>query len=364
MSDKEANDALLNAEQCYVVPGLIDIHVNGGGGGSFDLATEEDISKALAFHACGGTTALLATLNTAPHDQRVYALNAIKRWMLNQTERAFPQVLGIYLEGPYYNTEQRGAHPLELLHPPKRDEYTSLLNQFGDIIRVFSLAPELPGALEFVSELKRYNIIAACGHSNANYHQLIAAMDAGLNLITHLYCAHSSFHRINAEKQLGVAETALLRDELTVEVIPDGKHTTVEMMQFILKCKPLNRICIITDCMPAAGVCIGEYEFLGQRMFITEEVAYRPDRKMYAGSVITMNKALQFLTNSVGIPLEHAIEMATWVPARLLGIAPHKGCIRVGSDADVTVLSEDLDVIATFCRGKLAYIREPERVAK
>ncbi|HID22338.1 MAG TPA: N-acetylglucosamine-6-phosphate deacetylase, partial [Planctomycetaceae bacterium] len=181
------------------------------------------------------------------------------------------------------------------------------------------------------------------------------AIGAGLGLITHIYCAQSCFHRRNGpEKHFGVAEIGLLRDELAVELIPDGKHLTSVMVRLILKCKPLEKIVITTDAT-AAGLAPGVHKFQGRDMFVDEWVAYRPDRQLYAGSILTMIRAVQFMVEQVGVSLQDAIGMATAVPSQLIGVGHRKGMIESGYDADLVAFDETFRVHLTMCRGKVAY---------
>jgi len=350
---REPWDNVFDARGCVVSPGFVDVHVNGGGGGLFDSGKEDEFASSARCHVRGGTTAWLPTLNSAPVGRRIEVLETLQRWA-SQPD-LHPEVLGVYLEGPYYSPEQVGAQGLDLLSVPSPETYLPLLDRFGPLIKAWSLAVELPGAIELVRELVGRNIIAACGHSNASDEDMERAIEAGLNVITHIYCAQSSFHRRNGpEKHFGVAEIGLLRDELTVELIPDGKHLTPVMVRLILKCKPLEKVVVTTDAT-AAGLAPGVHKFQGRDMFVDKWVAYRPDRKLYAGSILTMIRAIQFMVEKAGVGLRDAIAMATTVPARLAGVGGRKGKIEAGYDADLVAFDENFSVRLTMCRGKAAY---------
>lgn len=337
-----------------VAPGFVDIHVNGGGGETFEVATPEGMSKILATSARYGATSLVGTLNTATNAARTASLERLRAWRPGEADLV--ELLGVYLEGPYYHPEQRGAHPAEWMHDPDPNEYLPWLDRFGELIRVFSLAPERDGSMALIRELARRKIVAAVGHSSADEAVMDRAIAAGARLVTHHYCAQSTFHRAGADKHLGVAEVGLMRDDLTVEVIPDGKHLPPVLLDLILKLKPHDRICVVTDAMQAAGLGPGEYRIMGTTVWVDEEVAYRADRQRYAGSILTMDRAVRNLTQA-GVLLADALKMATSVPARTIGLDDRKGRLAPGYDADLVLLDGKLAVDATVCRGRVAYAR-------
>ena len=325
-----------DAEGGWVLPGLIDIHCHGGGGRSFQEASVEAVEEALRAHETGGTRAMLPAVAACPQDERHACLEAIgEAKQRNATE---VEVLGAYIEGPYFSEKERGAQPLDLIGAPTADDYMPTLERFGDLVKVWALAPELPGAAGFIRELVGRGIVAALGHSDASEEHVEEAVEAGASLVTHHYCAQSTFHRVEAEKALGLAEMALLMDELTVELIADGKHLPERLLRLILKNKPPQQACLITDAMPAAGLEPGEYEFLGDTVWVTEEVAYRADRQRYAGSVLTMERAVRTAERLGGATMEELAAMASLTPARLLGVDDRKGSIEVGKDGDVVVI--------------------------
>jgi len=293
---------------------------------------------------------MVGALPAMAPEQRHQALQAIAQYPGRKPGR--PELLGVYIEGPYYSAAERGAQPEDLIRPPTPEDYGPTLDEFGDLIKVWSLAPELPGAIEFIRELSRRGIAPALGHSDAGHEDILVAIDAGARLVTHVYCAHSTFHRDMAEKKLGLGEMALLRDELTVELIPDGKHLPPLLLQLVLKNKRPGQACAITDAMPAAGLPPGTYEFLGSEIRVTHEVAYRPDGLRYAGSVLTMGRALQNLRSHGGADLNDSSEMLSLTPAAMLGIADRKGTIEAGKDADLVLLDEHLQIRSVFCRGR------------
>ncbi|MGA1197763.1 MAG: amidohydrolase family protein, partial [Candidatus Latescibacterota bacterium] len=176
-------------------------------------------------------------------------------------------------------------------------------------------------------------------------------------LITHIYNAQSTFCRTDHGKHLGVAEVGLMCDDLTIEIIPDGFHLTHEMLAFVMKVIPTDLICATTDAMHATGLGSGKYQMMGQTVWVEGDEAFREDRKRHAGSILTMEKAVQILV-ATGASVGDAIRMATEVPARTIGVDHFKGKLVKGYDADLILLDEQLNVVATICRGNVVYDRD------
>lgn len=338
----------------YLSPGFVDIHVNGGGGASFEQATDEDIRRVIDTGVRYGATSVLGTINTAPPADRLAQLEALGRFT---NESGKGELLGAYLEGPYYNTAQRGAHHPDWIRDPDPKEYDVWLDRFGDLIRVVTLAPELSGGLDLIRALSGAGVVAAIGHSMATDEQVDRAIEAGASLVTHIYNAQSTFTRRDDGKHLGVAEMGLLRDALAVEIIPDNRHLTPRMQQLIVKTKPHDLICITTDAMEATGQGPGRYEMMGGVVWVDDEVAYREDRTRHAGSILTMDRGVRNVI-AAGAPVASALMMASEVPARTIGVADRKGRIAEGADADLVILDRELSVVATLCRGAVAYAAE------
>jgi N-acetylglucosamine-6-phosphate deacetylase len=338
----------------YLSSGFVDIHVNGGGGASFEAATGEAIRTVIDTGVQFGTTSVLAAINTAMPEDRLAQLAVLDRF---SNEAGKGEFLGAYLEGPYYNFLQRGAHNPDWIHDPDADEYGVWLDRFGDLIRVVTLAPELEGGLDAIRALHKAGIVAAIGHTMATDVQVDQAIEAGASLVTHIYNAQSTYTRNDDGKYLGVAEMGLLRDELTVEVIPDNRHLTPRMQQLVIKTKPHDLICITTDAMEATGQGPGTYEVMGGVVWVDDEVAYREDRTRHAGSILTMDRGVRNMVKA-GATVASALMMASEVPARTIGVDDRKGKIAEGADADFVVLNKELEVMVTVCKGQVAFEAE------
>lgn len=337
-----------------LAPGFIDIHCNGGGTETFEDADQQGIETILQTYARFGTTALVGAINSAPVEVRLKTLERLSGFVQKE---GLPTLLGAYLEGPYYSPQQKGAHREAWLREPDREEYATWIEGFGDMVKVVASAPEVPGSLEMTRYLAEHDIVSAIAHTMATDDDVDAAIEAGATLVSHLYNASSTYTRTDEGKHLGAAEMGLLRDALTVEIIPDGHHLTPRMLEFILKVKSSDRICIVTDAMQATGKGPGEYIVMGQKAWVTEEVAYREDRKRHAGSVLTMDRGVRNVV-SAGASVEEAFRMASAVPARTVCVSCERGEIRPGMDADFVLLNDNLEVQVTICGGRVAYERE------
>ncbi|NLF38147.1 N-acetylglucosamine-6-phosphate deacetylase, partial [bacterium] len=285
-----------------ISPGFVDIHVHGGGGGDFMDARQDAVRKALIHHARHGTTSLLATTCTAPMDRIFNAFDCIRDMMKNESGGA--RILGIHMEGPYLAKPEPGCHIAGLIHDPTPDEIARVLG-YGDLIRRITLAPEIPGALEFIRAAAQQGICVSGGHSMATYEEVRRAAEAGVRHITHLWSAMSTVKRVNAKRFAGMVEAALLCDDLTTEVIADGRHLPTSLLRLAYKNKGAGGLCLVSDAMRASGMPEGVYEVCGLDAVVEDGVALTMDRSCFASSIITMEAAVQHMILDAGIaPLD------------------------------------------------------------
>ncbi|MDK2897321.1 MAG: N-acetylglucosamine-6-phosphate deacetylase [Candidatus Atribacteria bacterium] len=336
----------------YLSPGFIDIHVHGGGGADCLEGTREALEAMARSHARGGTTAFYPTVTTAPLEQIFQSLEAIREIVSSPIEGA--RILGAHVEGPYFSPAQIGAQNPDFLRLPSREDLERFLS-YREVIKRISLAPELPGALEFGRKMREMGIMVAIGHSDATYDEVLTAIENGFSHVTHIYSAMSGVRRINLYRVAGVIESALLRDELTVEIIADGKHLPSHLIQFVLKNKGVGQVCAVTDAMEAAGMPEGEYEIGGLEVVVEEGVAKLKDRSAFAGSVATMDLLVRTLVYLVGLPLEEAVQLVSFNPAKFMGLDHCQGVVAPGKDADLVVLDSNLEVKMTVVQGEIVY---------
>ena len=350
------NDYLIDAKGKYVAPGFIDIHTHGGGGHDFMDGTVDAYLGAAETHARYGTTALLPTTLTSTFDELVNTFAVFKEAAKRNTKGA--KFLGLHLEGPYFAYNQRGAQDPKYLRNPEPEEYNKILSGSDDIVR-WSLAPELPGALDFGKVLTSKNILTSIAHSDAIYEEVLDAFNAGFTHVTHLYSAMSSVTRRNAFRYAGVLEAAYLIDDMTVEIIADGAHLPKPLLQFVYKFKGPEKTALCTDSMRGAGIPDGESILgsleKGQRVIIEDGVAKLPDRTAFAGSVATTDRLVRTMVEVAEVPLLEAVKMMTLTPARIMHIDQQKGSIQKGKDADLVVFDDKIHVSYTILEGNVIY---------
>src|SRR5665213_610646 len=349
-------DVVIDAAGKYVSPGFIDIHVHGGGGCDFMDGTVAAFLHVAATHARYGTTALVPTTLTAEKEDLLHTLD-IYREALKKNDRG-AQVMGMHIEGPYFDMEQRGAQDPRYIRHPDEKEYKDIIAHGGDIIARWSAAPELPGAIEFGRYVKSKGILPAIAHTNAVYEDVVKALENGFTLATHFYSGMSGVTRRNAFRYAGVIESVYLLDEIDVEIIADGIHLPAPFLKLIHKIKGTDRIALITDAMRAAGMPTGE-SILGSKqnglkVIVEDGVAKLPDRSSFAGSEATTDRLVRTMRQLTGLPLEECVRMMTHVPARIMHM-DQKGSLVPGKDGDVVIFDEDINIQTTIVNGAVIY---------
>ena len=350
-----ACDQTIDAAGRYVSPGFIDIHTHGGGDADFMDGTPEAFLTAAELHARFGTTTLVPTATSGTAEE-MSGMEAAFEQALSKNERG-ADMPGLHLEGPYFSMAQRGAQDPKYVRNPDPAEYLPILARSRHILR-WSAAPELPGALEFGRELKRRGILAAIGHTDADYDQVVAAAKAGYSHVTHLYSCMSTVHRKNAFRYAGVVEAAYLLDELTVEVIADGVHLPASLLQFVYRFKGPDKIALVTDSMRGAGMpdglsVLGSRKN-GQQVLIEDGVAKLMDRSAFAGSVATTDRLVRNMIRLGGASLPDAVKMATETPARIMGFAD-RGRLEAGLRADLVFFDDEIRVSRTMVAGRTVF---------
>jgi N-acetylglucosamine-6-phosphate deacetylase len=341
----------------YLLPGFVDLHVHGGDGADFMDGTAEAFRTVCAAHARHGTTSLLPTTTVARHDQHLAFLELCRRFRREETGGA--AVLGAHIYGPYFNLAAKGAHPGAHCRAPVPEEYDEYL-QFADCIATASVAPELPGAEGFVRACRDRGVRCNVGHSHATFDQMEAAVGWGVRHIDHLFCAMSDRARLRLSQTYpmrgGVLEATLYFDELTTEVIADGKHLQRELLLLAYKCKGPDRLALVTDCNRALDMPDGPY-FMGpldggEPILKGDGVGLMPDGQALASSVVGMDHCVRTFLNLTGLPLPVVVRMASLTPARIAGWDHELGSIAVGKRADLLVTDRDLHIRRVYQAGR------------
>ena len=352
-------DQVIDAGGHYVSPGFVDIHTHGGGGNDFMDGTPEAIIGAAELHAKYGTTSIVPTTLTSTNEELKAVMEAFRS--AKHMNRNGAKLLGLHLEGPYFAKNQAGGQDVRYIREPNREEYLEILSWSDDILR-WSIAPELPGALELGEELSKRGILAAIGHREAEYEQVIASCEHGYRHITHLSSGMNGLHRRNAYRFLGIVESAYLIDDLSVEIIADGCHLPAELIRLIYNIKGPKKTALITDSLRGAGMpdgpSISGSLKNGQAVIIEDGVAKMPDRKAFAGSVATTNRLVSTVVHKAGIPLLDAVEMASLTPARILKKEEIIGSLTPGKQADILIFDEEIQILMTMIDGRIIYQKE------
>lgn len=331
-----------------LIPGRIDLHIHGLASVDVMDATPETLKTMTAKLPEEGTTSFLATTMSMPVDAINAAIKNVTHFMQNENNIG-ARILGLHLEGPFIAPSKMGAHESEYLLKP--DIY--LMQQWQTLaqgaIKLVTLAPELEHAHELIQCLKSLNIIPSIGHSNATCAQAKDAIVKGCKHVTHLFNAMSGLNH----RAPGVA-LAALETNVLAEIIADGHHVAWEMLQFVMRIKGKHELCVVTDSMRAKCMPDGEYT-LGHQVVHVQEGAARLADGTLAGSVLTMQKAVQNLLAHNICDLQTAIYLSSINPAKQLGIFNEIGSIALGKYADLVVLDENYQVVMTICRGDIVY---------
>lgn len=347
----------IDAAGRYASPGFIDTHCHGGGGYDFSDATTEAMLGAAEMHAAYGTTLIYPTTASCTNEILFRTFDCYREAdKLNTKGAVFG---GVHIEGGYFNMSMKGGQDARYIKDPAPEDYNAILEKGGDLIKRWSFAPELPGAVEFMHELSGRGIQMSMGHTAALYEEAVAGYNNGMTSITHLYSLTSTVTRRNALRYAGVLEAGFLLDDLYVETIGDGIHMPEALLRLTYKVKGADHIVGVTDAMRGAGMPEGE-TLLGSihdgvPAIIEDGVAKVMDRSSFAGSVCTADRVVRSYMTLAGLELPEAVRVMTLTPARMMKIDDRKGSLAVGKDADVVLFDEDVNVSLTMVGGRVIY---------
>jgi N-acetylglucosamine-6-phosphate deacetylase len=334
-----------------VVPGFVDIHIHGAGGHDVMEANARALDRITSTVARHGTTSMLATTVTAPVDETCHSLQGIARYIRSHENpvggitRLAAEILGIHLEGPFINKARRGVHPPDAIAKPSAEMLAQFRKAADGLVKVVTIAPELPGALELIAAAAADGLVVALGHTDADYDHTRAAIAAGARHAVHFYNAMRPF----THRDPGIIGAVLTDPEVTAEVIADGVHVSGPAIQVLIGTKGFHTVLLATDGTSATGMPDGNYRLGNFEVTVKGGVSRNSEGKL-AGSTLTLDRAVRYIVE-LGVPLIEAVRMATVLPARRIGLAGKKGIIAIGGDADLVVLTPDLQVAGVMTRG-------------
>jgi N-acetylglucosamine-6-phosphate deacetylase len=333
-----------------VVPGFVDVHIHGAGGHDVMEAEAAALDKITATVARFGTTSIVATTVTAPIEATCHSLEGIAAYIrahesTADNARFGADILGIHLEGPFINPERRGVHPTASILAPSVESFEMFRAAAGNLIKLITIAPEMPGALKLIAAAVADGVVVGLGHTDADYAQARAAIQAGARHAVHVYNAMRPF----THRDPGVISAVLTDADVTAEIIADGVHVAGPAIQVLLGTKGFDTVLLVSDGTAATGMRDGTFKLGGFEVQVRDGVVRNSEGKL-AGSTLTIDRAIRYLVE-LGVPVVDAIRMATILPARRLGLAGKKGIIAVGADADLVVLTPDLHVAGVMTRG-------------
>ena len=330
----------------YLGPGFVDLHVHGALGCDTMEASAEAFQVICDYHASGGTTALLLTTATAPIDRITDVLNVVRGCRCS-----IARIAGVHVEGPFISKAKCGAQRAEFIQSPSRASSQQLLD-YADVIKRITIAPELPGALETIENFHAHGINVSGGHSDAWDEQAREGFARGMRSVTHTFNCMSSARRRGIYRVGGLLEFALSEPRIGCELIADGQHVSATLMKMLYRAKGPGGICLVTDATAGAGLPNGsQFSLFGKDCVVEDGVCLLADRSALAGSASRMIDLVRTMIMKVNVPLHEAVMMATENPARAIGLET-KGRLEVGADADLVVLSPELEVVRTLAGGE------------
>jgi N-acetylglucosamine-6-phosphate deacetylase len=330
----------------YLAPGFIDLHVHGALGCDTMEASFEAFRAICDFHASGGTTSLLLTTATAPLDKIVNALQAVR-----DCRSAIRSIGGVHVEGPFISKAKAGVQRAEFIQDPSPVAVRQLL-EHADVLKRVTIAPELRGALDAIEVFRAHGISVSGGHSDAWDEDARSAFERGMHSVTHTFNCMSSARRRGVYLVAGLLEFALSEPEMGCELIADGHHVSATLMKMLYRAKGPHGICLVTDATAGAGLPEGsQFALFGKDCIVENGVCRLANHSALAGSASRMIDLVRMMVREVNVPLNQAIAMATENPARAIG-QETKGRLNVGADADLVVLSPEIEVVRTFAAGR------------
>lgn len=343
INEEEAK--VIDGAGSFLIPGMIDVHIHGANGLDMMDGTVESVHEVSSACAASGCTSFLATSVTSSLEKLMKMIEAVKSVKGNEPGA---KIAGLHLEGPYLHPKRKGMQNEEFLRNPDIEEMTLILDAADGLVKMVTVAPELPGGFEMIKFLKSRGVVVSIAHSEANYDEAKHAFSCGASHITHCFNAMRPIHH----RDPGLVVAAFEEDKVSLQAIVDDVHLHPAIVRLMYKVKGSEKMVLVTDAMQAMGMGDGLYNFGGHEVKVEKGVATLKDGTL-ASSTITMNRSLE-KTVACGIPLHEALVMATKTPADILELA-NKGKIEKGADADLVLLDENFLVAWTMVEGNIVF---------
>ena len=334
---------VVDARGMYIVPGLVAMHVHGGGGSDFTEATPEAFRTAAKAHLAHGATTIFPTLSSSSFETLGQAVGVCQELM----KEPGTTIMGLHIEGPYLNPKMAGELFANQTKAIDAAEYQALIEKANGCIKRWDISPELEGGHDFARYMRSKGLMVALTHTEAEYDEIKAAYEAGFTHAAHFYNAMPGFHKRREYKYEGTVESVYLMDGMSVEVIADGRHLPSTILRLVYKLKGVERTCLVSDAL-AYAAC--DNPQVDPKYVIEDGVCKLADHSSLAGSLATMDKLVQTMVKA-GVPFADAIRMASETPAKLIGVDDRKGTLQKGKDADILIFDRNLNLRAVWSMG-------------
>ncbi len=334
--EAKAGEEVRDASGLYVLPGFVDIHIHAFGGADC-MRSEDDVRRMSDGLLKTGVAAFVPTTVSAFPEETYQALKGVQA-VMDEPQACGAAVLGAHMEAPFLEVKYKGAQRGECLIPPSVEAYDGMVRGLN-CVKMLTLAPEIPGALELIAELKARGVVTCAAHTAARAEHIHAAADVGLTQITHLFNAQTPLHH----REPGVPGAGLADDRIVVQMIADGIHVHPDALRVAAKCKGAAGVALISDSMEAAGLSDGVYDLGGQAVYVQDGAA-RLENGVLAGSTLLMHQAVKNMITLAKIDPETVIPMATSTPADSVG-AKGFGRIQAGDAGVLALMDHNWDFV-------------------
>ena len=349
MGNAPKDEVVIDAKGKNVMPGFIDQHIHGANGADHMDATQEALKDIATFLPAEGTTSYLATTMTQSVEAVNKALDEIEKYRTTSNGPGQAEILGVHLEGPFISKKHVGAQNPNFVAKPTKETFDVFWEASHHTIKIITYAPE-EAEEGFTDYLRSKAVVPSIGHSDSYFEEVVNEIPHGLANMTHFHNAMTPHHHRNP----GAVTAGFIHPELKAELIVDGIHLNKNVVKATYEIKGADNIILITDAMRAKGLPDGKYDLGGQEVTkIGKEC--RIENGALAGSVAEMNFAVSNFVKFTNAPLTDVVKVASYNPARQIGVLDRKGSLAIGKDADVIIIDDEINVLTTITRGVIAY---------